>query len=71
MTEWEIPQFIPRVIFRVLGRPQIDLFASAQRGHSALFSISKGDHQVSGHDALHQAWHYDLMYAFPPPHLIL
>ena len=69
--EWALNPKVARTIFRIFGRPQVDLFASQR---SALlpqyFSIDRKDKKALGIDALEQTWKFQLMYAFPPPQLI-
>lgn len=64
MEEWEILPFIVGRLFRIWGLPQIDLFTSARNAVRPLFfSITRGDAQTQGRNALHQKWQ---MYTFPP-----
>ena len=71
LQEWALNPKVARTIFRIFGRPQVDLFASRR---SALppqyFSIDRKDKKALGVDALELTWKFQLMYAFPPPQLI-
>jgi hypothetical protein len=58
--------------YSIFGRPQIYLFASERTAQlPQYFSLDRHDRQSVGVDALRQRWDYNLMYAFPPPAMIL
>jgi hypothetical protein len=59
-------------IFRIYGYPEVDLFASQATAQvPQYFSLDRFDNQSLGVDAITQEWHFKLMYAFPPPSMIL
>jgi hypothetical protein len=70
--EWHLSPVVAQKIFRIFGTPDIDLFASSQTKQlPTYFTLDRHDCQSAGVDALQRAWTFDLMYAFPPPALIL
>ena len=70
--EWHLSKAVAQKIFRVFGSPDIDLFASRPTAQvPTYFSLDRHDRQSFGVDALRQKWDFDLMYAFPPPAMIL
>jgi hypothetical protein len=70
--EWHLSPSIAQQIFRVFGVLQIDLFASRATSQVPIyFSLDRHDRQARGVDALRQKWDFSLMYAFPPPCMIL
>ena len=72
-SELMLSHSFSRRIFRVIGFPVVDLFASAQTKQVRhYFSADRHDRAAMGTDALHQSWDIQgtLIYAFPPPMLI-
>jgi hypothetical protein len=70
--EWFLSPPVANKIFRVFGFPEIDLFASAKTFQlPTYFSLDRHDRQSAGVDALRQSWNFSMMYAFPPPAMIL
>lgn len=68
--EWRLhPEVVAR-IWGMFGRAGVDLFASRDTTHCALwFSLMEGDSPL-GLDALAHSWPRTLLYAFPPIPLI-
>ena len=70
-SEWFINPIVTRRMFRRFGHPQIDLFASNRSAQvETYFSLDRRDKLSTGTSALNQTWAFNLMYAFPPPHII-
>jgi hypothetical protein len=70
--EWFLLPSVAQKIFRSFGFPDVDLFASRETAQTqTYFSLDRHDRQSLGIDALNQPWDFGLMYAFPPPSLIL
>ena len=70
--EWFLLPSVAQKIFWSFGFPDVDLFASRETAQTqAYFSLDRHDRQSLGIDALNQPWDFGLMYAFPPPSLIL
>jgi hypothetical protein len=70
--EWFLLPVVAAKIFRIYEDPDIDLFASKNTAQlPKYFSLDRHDRQAWGVDALVQRWDFRVMYAFPPPSLIL
>ena len=70
--EWFLLPLVATKIFRIYEEPDVDLFASKDTAQlTKYFSIDRFDHQSLGVDALAHQWDFGVMYAFPPPSLIL
>ena len=70
--EWHLSPSVAQKIFRIFGLPEIDLFASKMTSQLPVyFSLDRHDHQARAVDALRQTWDFRMMYAFPPPCMIL
>lgn len=58
--------------FRAIAPLEVSLFASKDNTVvQQFFSIHRSDVNVISLDAFHHPWPFQVMYAFPPPHLIL
>jgi hypothetical protein len=63
---------VAQKVFRIYGRPDVDLFASSATAQvNTYFSLDLHDRQSLGVDALAHQWDFGVMYAFPPPSMIL
>ena len=70
--EWLLLPSVAQKIFRIFGSPDIDLFASAETTQTRVyFSLDRQDLGAAGIDVFSQHWDHGMMYAFPPPSLIL
>ena len=70
--EWYLSPIVTRKIFAKLGCPEVDLFASKDTAQvNPYFTLDRTDKEALGVDALAQSWDFSLMYAFPPPALLL
>ena len=70
--EWYLLPAVAQKIFRIYGDADVDLFASKDTAQlSTYFSLDRHDHQALGVDALVHLWDFGVMYAFPPPSMIL
>lgn len=69
-TEWEISETVFMRITELLGKPEFDLFASAQNNKCARYSSWKLDPFSEVVDAFTFSWHSINFYAFPPFSLI-
>ena len=70
--EWYLLPSVAQKIFQIYGCPDVDLFASnatAQVG--AYFSLDRSDRRALGVDSMAHPWDFKVMYAFPPPAMIL
>jgi hypothetical protein len=70
--EWHLNPNVAKKIFSILGSPQVDLFASRLTNQvEKYFTLDKEDRSSQGVDAFAHPWQFQVMYAFPPPPLIL
>ena len=67
--DWSLHPGVARQIFLRYGSPTVDLFASKKNAKCPRF-FSLTDADALGMDALTHAWPRELLYAFPPLHLI-
>lgn len=69
---WCILPEVAHQLFRAIAHPEVDLFAAADNVVvPRFFSIHRSDSKAIGLDVFHHPWQFQLMYAFPSPHLIL
>jgi hypothetical protein len=70
--EWYLLPSVARKIFQIYGRPDVDLFASSSTAQvPSYFSLDRHDRQSLGVDCMAHLWDFRVMYAFPPPSMIL
>lgn len=71
LTEWTLSQKALRMIFKKLGTPEVDLFASARSAicHSYVSEDSR-DPKCLFVNAFSRQWNFRLGWLFPPPALI-
>lgn len=69
-TEWEISGQVFTQIVNTLGRPEFDLFASAQNYKCSRYASWKLDPYSEIVDAFTFSWQYVNFYAFPPFSLV-
>ena len=71
--EWVLHPEAVKQVWAHFGRPEVDMFASRQNSHCALwFSMAQSDDPPLGVDAFaHEPWPRKLLYAFPALRLIL
>lgn len=68
--EWSLHPRVFNLITRVLGRPEVDLFASPDKAQVPVFLSQTPNPQVLGVNTLFYPWPPVLLYAFPPFPLI-
>lgn len=69
---WCVLPEVARQLFQVIAVMEVDLFAAVDNTvDPRFFSIHRSDLEAINLDASHHPWHFQLMYSFPPPHLIL
>ena len=69
-TEWALHKGIVKQLFHSLGRPHIDLFASAENAVLPTFCTRLPHPQAWGTDALSLSWAGMFAYAYPPLSLL-
>ena len=69
-TEWTLQAKVAQLLFSLIDRPHIDLFASAENFQLPVFCTRFPHPQAWATDALHLDWTGMLAYAFPPITLI-
>ena len=69
-AEWSLHQAVVEQMFSLYGRPNIDLFASAENTHLPTFCSWTEDHRAWALDALSIPWEGMEAYAFPPISLL-
>ena len=67
--DWSLHPGVARQIFHRYGTPVVDLFAIKKNAKCPLF-YALADADALGGDAVAQVWPRELLYAFPPLHLI-
>ena len=65
-TEWSLHPEITRALFRVWGKPHIDLFATRYNNKCDVFVSPVPDHLALETDAFSISWDGIWAYAFPP-----
>lgn len=70
-TEWSLKPSVVQSIFLKLGRPNIDLFATAQNFKLPTYVSPEQDPQAFAVDALSLDWKGMFAYAFPPVPLLI
>ena len=69
--EWFLDPALASRVFRHLGEPEVDLFASNRSAQvERYFMLDWKDKRATWINALEREWDFKLMYAFPPPQLI-
>ena len=69
-TEWMLSRQVAQEIFNRVGRPLIDLFASAENAHLPTYCSWGRDPRAWAVDALSVSWRGMEAYAFPPISLV-
>ena len=70
--EWHLLPVVAAKIFRIFGLPEVDLFASRLTSQvPRYFTLDRRDPLALGVDALLHPWEFLVMYAFPPPAMVL
>ena len=69
-SEWKLHPEVFRGLCQVMGRPQVDLFASRTSHQLNPYMSLKADPNCQAVDALQQNWAHLFPYAFPPFNLI-
>ena len=67
--DWSLHPEAARLIFEKYGEPSVDLFATRRNAKCPRF-FALADADALGGDAMAQVWPRELLYAFPPLHLI-
>ena len=70
ITEWSLHPSLVQDIFRIMGTPNIDLFATRNNHKLQVFCSPVPDPLAYACDALAISWKGMFAYAFPPPILI-
>ena len=67
--DWSLHPEAAKLIFEKYGVPSVDLFATGKNAKCPRF-FALADADALGGDAMAQVWPRELLYAFPPLHLI-
>ncbi|XP_063363975.1 uncharacterized protein LOC134652743 [Cydia amplana] len=71
LPEWHLKPSITKVVFQILGTPEIDLFASVRSAVVPNYvSEDATDMRSRFTNAFSRSWQYELGWIFPPPALI-
>jgi hypothetical protein len=68
--EWSLNPNVCRRLWKIWGRPNIDLFALSTNNKLPLYVSPVADEQAIGLDGLSQQWNGQEVYAYPPTTLI-